>query len=154
MPTGGMPTGMQGGFGQTGTGTTTGRPAGNGGPGGLGGATTVSSALTTALRANASNYTWAAATTSDNEASTLELASGTSAMALGGYNGTDPAISLAAFKALVASGKIHYYIADSSGFIGSTAADTSTAYQIQQWVASTYTATTIGGTTVYDLSAT
>jgi len=153
-----MPTGMQGGFGgQTGTGTTTGRPGGNGGPGGpggLGGATAVSSALTTALRANAGNYTWAAATTSDNQASTLELASGTSVMALGGYNGTDPAIGLAAFKALVASGKIHYYIADSSGFIGSTAADTSTAYQIQQWVASAFTATTIGTTTVYDLSAT
>ena len=152
MPTGGMPTGMQGGFGgQTGTATTTG---GNGGPGGLGGATAVSSALKTALRANASNYTWAAATTSDNQASTLELASGTSVMALGGYNGTDPAIGQAAFKALVASGKIHYYIADSSGFIGSTAADTSTAYQIQQWVASAFTATTIGTTTVYDLSAT
>ena len=152
MPTGGMPTGMQGGFGgQTGTATTTG---GNGGPGGLGGATAVSSALTTALRANASNYTWAAATTSDNEASTLELASGTSVMALGGYNGTDPAVGLAAFKALVAADKIHYYIADSSGFIGSTAADTSTAYQIQQWVASAFTATTIGTTTVYDLSAT
>ena len=155
MPTGGMLTGMQGGFGgQTGSGTTTGRPGGNGGPGGLGGATTVSSALTTALRADASNYTWAAATTSDNEASTLELASGTSVMALGGYNGTDPALSLAAFKALVTSSKIHYYIADASGFIGSTAADTSTAYQIQQWVASTFTATTIGSTTVYDLSAT
>jgi hypothetical protein len=73
-------------------------------------------------------------------------------MSLGGYNGTDPAITLAAFEKLVAAGKIHYYVADSQGFIGSTAASTSTAYQIQQWVESTFTAQTVGSTTVYDLT--
>ena len=94
-----------------------------------------------------------AATTGDNEAATLELASNTAVMSLGGYNGTDPAIGLDAFKKLVAAGKVHYYIADGQGFIGSTAADTSTAYAIQQWVKATFTAQTIGGTTVYDLTA-
>jgi hypothetical protein len=118
----------------------------------LGGATTVSTALKTAFAAGASKYEWVAATTSDNEAASLELGTGEPVMALGGYNGTDPAISLAAFKALVSSGKIHYYVADSSGFIGSTSAQGSTAYQIQQWVESTYTSTTIGSTTVYDLT--
>jgi hypothetical protein len=113
----------------------------------------VSSALTAALRADSGDYTWVAATTGDNEAASLELASGQAVMALGGYNGTDPAISLAAFKKLVAAGKVHYYIADSQGFIGSTAANTSTAYAIQQWVRSTFTASTIGGTTVYDLTS-
>ena len=125
---------------------------GQGAAGGLGGATTVSSALTSALTTHASRYEWVAATTSSNEAASLELASGESVMALGGFNGTDPAISLAAFKKLVAAGKIHYYIADSQGFIGSTAANTSTAYQIQTWVKSAYTATTVGGSTVYDLT--
>jgi hypothetical protein len=62
-------------------------------------------------------------------------------------------MSLDAFKTLVSQGKVHYYIADSRGFIGSTAANTSTAYQIQQWVTSTFTATTIGGTTVYNLAS-
>ena len=38
-------------------------------------------------------------------------------------------------------------------FIGSTSADTSTTYAIQQWVTSTFTAQTIGTTTVYDLTA-
>ena len=74
-------------------------------------------------------------------------------MALGGFNGTDHAITLAHFKKLVAAGKIHYFVANGS-FIGSTAADTSTTYAIQQWVDERFTAQTIGSTTVYDLTAT
>jgi 4-amino-4-deoxy-L-arabinose transferase-like glycosyltransferase len=123
-----------------------------GGAGGLGGGATVSSALTKALASNASSYTWVAATTSDNEASSLELATGESVMALGGYNGTDDAITLASFQKLVTAGEIHYYVADQQGFIGSTAANTSTAYAIQQWVEKNYPATTIGNSTVYDLT--
>jgi 4-amino-4-deoxy-L-arabinose transferase-like glycosyltransferase len=136
----------------SGTGT---RPMGGaaGGGAGLGGATTVSATLKNVLTTGSSKYTWAAATTSDNEAASLELATGTSVMALGGYNGTDSAISLAAFEKLVAAGQVHYYVLDSSGFIGSTTASTSTAYQIQQWVKATFTATTVGTSTVYDLSA-
>ena len=136
------------------TGAIRGGRGGFGGLGGLGGAVTVSSALTKALTAEASRYEWVAATTGDNEAASLELATGESVMAIGGYNGTDAATTLAAFKALVTAGKIHYYVADAQGFIGSTAANTSVAYAIQQWVQQTFTATTIGGTTVYDLTAT
>jgi 4-amino-4-deoxy-L-arabinose transferase-like glycosyltransferase len=143
-PFGGFPRpGAQGRFGPQA------RPGG-GGPGDLGGAAEVSSAMVTALRSG--SYTWAAAKTSGNEAASIELASGTSVMALGGFNGTDPAITLDAFQALVAAGKVHYYIPDGRGFIGATPASTSTAYQIQQWVESTFSSTTIGGTTVYDLS--
>jgi 4-amino-4-deoxy-L-arabinose transferase-like glycosyltransferase len=153
-----------GGFGGARPGGAAGPPAGGGtgptagfgrggGMGGLGGATTVSSALSSALKADASHYAWVAATTSDNQASSLELATGASVMALGGYNGTDDAITLAQFKALVAAGQVHYYVADQQGFIGSTAASTSTAYAIQQWVTSTFTARTVGGTTVYDLAS-
>ncbi len=125
---------------------------GGGMPGGLGGATTVSSALTAALQGNASAYRWAAATVSANTAASLELASGQAVMSLGGFNGTDPAITLAEFKTLVQAGKVHYFVADTQGFIGSTAANTSTAYAIEQWVTAHYTATTVGGMTVYDLS--
>jgi hypothetical protein len=152
---GGQTTGGTGGTGAAGGGT---RPTGGtgggggGGQGGLGGASTITTALKSAFAANASKYTWVAATTSDNEAASLELGTGQSVMSLGGYNGTDPAISLTAFKALVAAGKIHYYVADSSGFIGSTSAQGSTAYQIQQWVESAFTSQTIGSTTVYDLT--
>ena len=132
----------------------TGQSRAGGAPGGLGGAASVTSRLTAALRKDASSYAWVAATTSSNEASSLELASGAAVMSLGGFNGTDPAITLARFEQLVAAGKVHYYIADGQGFIGSTAANTSTAYQIQQWVEKTFTSRTIGGTTVYDLTAT
>jgi hypothetical protein len=135
-----------------GTGSGRATAGGTGGmPGGLGGAGSVSSTLVSALKSG--TYTWSAATTSANEAASFELASGTSVMSLGGFNGTDPAVTLTRFKALVAAGEIHYYIAAGNGFIGSTAADTSTAYQIQKWVTSTFTAKTVGGTTVYDLTS-
>jgi hypothetical protein len=103
----------------------------------------------------AGSYKWSAATVSSNEAGSYELSTGTAVMALGGFNGTDPAISLAAFEKLVAAHEIHYFIGSSSGsFIGSTAASSSTAYQIQQWVASHFEAKTVGATAVYDLTAT
>jgi 4-amino-4-deoxy-L-arabinose transferase-like glycosyltransferase len=142
-------------FGRLGPGGVRGFGATGGGPGGigLGGATTVSSDLTAALRANSADYRWVAATTGDNEAATLQLASGRPVMALGGYNGTDPAISLAAFQQLVARGEIHYYVLDQGGFIGSTSAQSSTAYAIQQWVTSTFGPTTIGNSTAYDLTS-
>jgi 4-amino-4-deoxy-L-arabinose transferase-like glycosyltransferase len=144
---GGPPAGLGGQQGGTAPGGATTR----GGAGGLGGVATISSALKAALTSG--SYTWAAATTGDNEAASLELATGKAVMSLGGYNGTDPAITLAAFKQLVAQGKVHYYVADSGGFIGSGDAQTSTAYQIQQWITSTFTAQTIGSTTVYDLTS-
>lgn len=146
---GGFPGRTNGGT-AAGPGGTTGTRGGGGGGGGLGGATTVSSALVTALKAG--DYTWSAATTGSNEAASLELASGTSVMAVGGFNGTDQSMTLAQFKNLVSEHKIHYYIANGQGFIGSTQANTSVAYAIQQWVSAHFTASTIGGTTVYDLT--
>jgi hypothetical protein len=112
----------------------------------------VSTALTTALNKNAGQYKWVAATVSANTAASLELATNSAVMSLGGFNGTDPAVSLAQFKRLVAAGKIHYFVADGQGFIGSTAANTSTAYAIQQWVGNNFTSSPIGGSTVYDLT--
>lgn len=130
-----------------------GLPARGGAPGGLGGASSVSTALRAALRKDAGNYRWAAATTSSNEAASLELATGRAVMALGGFNGTDPAITLVNFQKLVANGEVHYYVADGQGFIGSTSAGGSDAYRIQQWVEHHFTARTIGGRAVYDLSS-
>ena len=101
---------------------------------------------------SASNAEWSAATTGDNEAASLQLGTGTAVMALGGYNGTDPSITLAAFEKLVTTGKIHYYVLNASGFIGSTKSTTSTAYAIQQWVTANFTKSTVGTSTVYDLT--
>ena len=160
-----------GGTGQAGTGTTRGGFGGarggfggggfgGGGFGGGGGGSAlnesaVSSAVVTALEANAGQYTWAAAAVSSNVAGSIELNSNVAVMALGGFNGTDPAISLAAFEKLVAAGKVHYFYGAGTGsFIGSTQATTSDAYKIQQWVTANFTVKTIGGTTLYDLTAT
>jgi len=49
----------------------------------------------------------------------------------------------------VAKGEIHYYIASSAGGGGGRGNSA-----ITQWVASHYTAKTIGGETVYDLTST
>ena len=144
-------------------------PGGQGGrAGGLGGlldTATPSSALVTALKQNASSYTWVAAAVGANSAAGVEIASGEPIMAIGGFNGTDPTPTLAAFQQLVSAGKIHYFLA--GGFGGGPGgggpggggpgggpggASSSTSQSITAWVEANFTATTIGGVTVYDLS--
>jgi 4-amino-4-deoxy-L-arabinose transferase-like glycosyltransferase len=127
----------------------TGGAGGAGGPGGLSGDTQVSSALVTLLEKGASGYTWVAATEGSQEAAPLELATGGEAvMAIGGFNGTDPAPSLAEFEKLVAEHKIHYYIGTNSESFGGGQGSSS----IASWVVSHFTKETVGGTTVYNLS--
>jgi hypothetical protein len=81
-------------------------------------------------------------------------------MAIGGVRGTDPAPSLAKFEKLVAAHKIHYYVAGGgggfggrgAGGVGGGGASTDEA-QISAWVEAHFTATTVGGMTVYNLTA-
>ncbi len=132
------------------TGTT--RPGGFGGgrgQGGLLGSSTPSAALTAALKANASSYTWVAAAIGSNDASGYQLATGDPVMAIGGFNGSDPAPTLAQFEKLVTAGKIHYFIA---GSVGTPNGGSNASSEISSWVSSHYTATTIGGVTLYDLT--
>jgi 4-amino-4-deoxy-L-arabinose transferase-like glycosyltransferase len=126
---------------------------GGGGIGNLLDATAASPALVAALQADSARYTWTAATTGSNNAAGLALSSETSVMAIGGFNGSDPSPTLAEFKADVAAGRIHYYIAtqDSAGFRG-TRGGSDVAAEIARWVESTFRKSTIGGVTVYDLS--
>jgi 4-amino-4-deoxy-L-arabinose transferase-like glycosyltransferase len=122
---------------------------GTGGGGGsiLGGSTTVSKALRAALAKDADDYTWVAATVGSNSAAGYQLATGDPVMAIGGYNGTDPSATLEQFQQDVADGQIHWFIP------GTSASSDTTAAQITKWVESHYSASTIGGTTVYDLSS-
>jgi hypothetical protein len=119
--------------------------------GGLLSATTPSADLVTALQSNASSYKWVAATVGSNNASGYQLATEDPVMAIGGFNGTDPAPTLAQFEAYVTSGQIHYFIASSTTG-GTSTTGSNVAEQITTWVESNFTATTVGGTTVYDLS--
>jgi 4-amino-4-deoxy-L-arabinose transferase-like glycosyltransferase len=141
------PTGTAG---ATGTGNTGGFGGGRGqGGGGLLGSSTPSAALTAALKANASSYTWVAAAIGSNDASGYQLATGDPVMAIGGFNGSDPAPTLAQFETFVAAGKIHYFIA---GSVGTPNGGSNASSQISTWVSSHYTAVTIGGVRVYDLT--
>ncbi|GAA4168806.1 ArnT family glycosyltransferase [Gryllotalpicola koreensis] len=121
---------------------------GAGGADGMGGGTT-SSALTKLLAS--SDATWAAAVNGSQSAAQLELDTGTAVMAIGGWS-SDPAPTLAQFKKLVAEGKIGYYIS-SGGMGGAPGGGSSYATQIEQWVAQNFTARTVGGQTVYELSS-
>jgi 4-amino-4-deoxy-L-arabinose transferase-like glycosyltransferase len=123
--------------------------AGGGGGGGLAGNTQVSSALATLLKNGSSGYRWAAATVSSDGAAPLQLASGEPVMSIGGFNGTDPAPTLAQFEKYVADHDIHYFVGANSDSFGGGSGD---AAQITSWVEAHFHAETVGGETVYDLS--
>jgi 4-amino-4-deoxy-L-arabinose transferase-like glycosyltransferase len=130
---------------------------GFGGRGGLGGlldAAAPDPALVAALEDGADGYRWTAATTGSNNAAGLALSSETSVMAIGGFNGTDPAPTLAQFQSYVGDGLIHYYVggANAAGFRGARGGSED-AGEIAAWVEANFPATTIGGVTLYDLTA-
>jgi hypothetical protein len=131
---------------------------------GGGGNASVSSAFARLLETGASHYEWTAATDGSDSAASMELATGgIPVMAIGGFRGTDPAPSLAKFEKLVAEHKIHYYVAGggfggrgTGGFGGHGAGGgggTTDEAQISAWVEAHFTATTVGGETVYNLTA-
>jgi 4-amino-4-deoxy-L-arabinose transferase-like glycosyltransferase len=141
-----------------GTGTAGGTGAGSasqaGGAGGPGGTGTVSSALSRLLESGASGYTWAAATISSTSAASLELGSnGVPVMAIGGFSGSDPAPTLAQFEKLVSAHEIHYFVASGSGGSGGPGGGSGSGSQITTWVKAHFTAKTVGGMTVYDLTS-
>ncbi len=133
----------------------TGRFGGAGGPG-RGGAlgrlldsSTPSAALVALLRQDANRYTWVAAAVGANSAAGVQIAAGEPVMAIGGFNGTDPTPTLAQFEQDVAAGKIHYFLARGQGPGGGARESGS----IATWVAAHFTARTVGGVTVYDLTS-
>ena len=125
--------------------------AGGSAMGGLISGTNVSTDMITLLSANASSYTWVAAATGAQNSASYQLATGYPVMAIGGFNGSDPSPTLEAFKALVAQGKIHYYISSGTSGAGQ-GGGSNVSSEIATWVSSTYTAQTSGSVTVYDLT--
>jgi 4-amino-4-deoxy-L-arabinose transferase-like glycosyltransferase len=122
---------------------------GAGGPGGTG---SVSSALSRLLESGASGYKWAAATISSTSAASLELGSnGVPVMAIGGFTGSDPAPTLAQFEKLVSAREIHYFVSSGSG-AGGPGGSSGSGSQITAWVKAHFTAKTVGGMTVYNLT--
>jgi 4-amino-4-deoxy-L-arabinose transferase-like glycosyltransferase len=107
----------------------------------------------------ATHTQWSAATNGSQSAAALEIASGTSVMAVGGWSG-DPVPTLQQFIDDVHAGKISYYVEAGRGsnspavhgeVIRSTLHTASHTREIADWVAANYPGTFIGGSTVYRL---
>ncbi|MFJ7910596.1 glycosyltransferase family 39 protein [Kitasatospora sp. NPDC096204] len=140
----------------------TGGTAGGPPPGGMGGlldGPKVTGEVAAMLEENADHYTWAAATVGSQTAAGYQLATGEPVMALGGFNGTDPSLTLAGFRQYVQDGKVHWFIGAGGsrrgfgGAGGDEGGQQSESAQIESWVTAHYTAKTIGSTTFYDLTA-
>ncbi|MGV0789149.1 glycosyltransferase family 39 protein [Mycolicibacterium sp. XJ2] len=94
---------------------------------------------------------WAAATIGSMTAGSLELKTGASVMAIGGFTGSDNSPTLAQFQAYVANQEVRYFIPDDHG--GPPRRGDSNATAIATWVQQNFTPVGVGGTTVYDLYA-
>jgi 4-amino-4-deoxy-L-arabinose transferase-like glycosyltransferase len=124
--------------------------AGGGGGAGFLGSTTPGRAVVKLLEKDAHRYTWVAATVNSNSAAGYQLATSDPVMAVGGFNGSDPAPTLAQFERYVHQGKIHYFIAGGGG-LGSGGTATA-AGEVTQWVESHYSSKTVDGVTLYEVS--
>jgi 4-amino-4-deoxy-L-arabinose transferase-like glycosyltransferase len=106
----------------------------------------------------ATHTPWSAATNGSQSAAALEISSGTSVMAIGGWGG-DPAPTLEQFIADVQAGKVAYYVEAGKGgaaeptgrVIRSENHSASHTREIADWVAAHYPATTLGESLVYRL---
>jgi 4-amino-4-deoxy-L-arabinose transferase-like glycosyltransferase len=106
--------------------------------------------LVSLLEQDSGNYTWVAAAIGSNSASGYQLATEDPVMPIGGFNGSDPSPTLEQFQQYVADGKIHYFIAGGRG--GGIGGD-GTASEISTWVQENFTAVTVDGVTLYDLTS-
>jgi hypothetical protein len=107
--------------------------------------------LVALLRQDADRYTWVAAAVGSNSAAGVQLATGEPVMAIGGFNGSDPAPTLEQFQQYVAEGRIHWFRGGRMG--GRSMGGSDAAGEIAAWVAANFPATGVGGATVYDLTA-
>ena len=104
---------------------------------------------------------WSAATNGSQSAAALEVSSGTSVMAIGGWSG-DPVPTLQSFIDDVQAGKISYYVEAGRGAASDEKGHGEVIYgrsrgaahtrEIAQWVANHYRGTVIGESTVYRLT--
>ncbi len=121
-----------------------------GGMGGLLQGSSPNAELVALLERDGGASTWVAAAVGANNAAGYQLATGDPVMAIGGFNGSDPSPTLAQFQQYVREGGIHWFIAG-GGFRSDGGSNQS--QQIAAWVEQNFDATTVGGVTVYDLTA-
>jgi 4-amino-4-deoxy-L-arabinose transferase-like glycosyltransferase len=127
-----------------------GAPFGGPGGGGPGGAEDDNAALAQLIEGADSR--WAAASVGSMGVSGLELETGSSIMAIGGFTGSDNSPTLAQFQAYVTDHQVRYFIGSDRG--GPPHGKSGSAEEITAWVQQNFTPIDVGGTTVYDLSQT
>jgi 4-amino-4-deoxy-L-arabinose transferase-like glycosyltransferase len=96
--------------------------AGSAVPGGvrgaLGGRETVSAGLISYLRSHQGSAKYLVAVSGSQQSAPIILASGQPVITMGGFNGSDPAPTLAQLQALVSSGQVHYVLLGGGGLGG------------------------------------
>lgn len=144
-PANGLPGGAGGTGGADGVGGAGG--AGTGGPEG-----TADAALTALLATTTTK--WSAIVSGASQAASLELATNTSVIALGGWNGGDPYPTLAGFQDMVSRGKIGYFIEGGAmgGLGGGGMGGRGGNSEVAAWVQANFQARTVGNSTVYQLT--
>jgi hypothetical protein len=118
------------------------------GAGGLG--ASLDTATIDVLVASQGTATWLVAVSDASTAAQLELATLRPVMAMGGFSGSDDALSLARLQALVSSGDLRFIVL--GGSRRGPSAEATSAGDITAWVASACTVLAVDGapTTVYD----
>ncbi|MGG5172692.1 glycosyltransferase family 39 protein [Pseudarthrobacter sp. J1738] len=124
--------------------------------GGMGGEGAADAEVTALLKST--NTKWSAIVSGATQAASLELASDTSVIALGGWNGSDPYPTLAQFQQMVEDGQIGYFISGGmgggpgGGAGGGAGGGMGGSSEVASWVAANFTAQTVGNSTVYKLT--
>lgn len=128
MPSGTKPSGAaSSGTASSGAASADGSASGPTGGGGMGGGTEVSTAMINYLKQHQDGATWLVAVATDQTASSIILQSGEPVISMGGWSGSDNAMTLAKLKTLVAEGKLHYIVISTSGGQGTNS-------EIAAWV--------------------
>lgn len=97
---------------------------------------------------------WAAASVGSMMVSDLELKTGESLMAIGGFTGGDNSPTLEQFQQYVANGEVGYFLDRPAGEHGfGPKHDRGSAADITDWVKQHFTAEQVGWVSVYDLRA-
>lgn len=147
IPTSGPSGSAMGGFGNRAGGF--GAAGGAGQAGGPGSEGTSDAGLTALLKSTTTK--WSAIVSGATQAASLELATNTNVIALGGWNGGDPYPTLAEFQDMVAKGQIGYYIAG-GGMGGGGFGGQGGNSEVASWVQANFQAQTVGNSTVYKLT--
>ena len=133
---------------------------GAGGVAGPGSATSTSTALIAYLEAHRGNARYLVAAFGSQSSASIIIATGDPVITIGGFNGSDPAPTLAQFEALVAQGDVRYVLVSGNGGGGpGGGAGAASGQSISSWVTThgkevqlDDNSAGLGGGTLYDVS--